>query len=233
MPSIADAVKAAGSLKGYSVVEPASLPVVPQMINDNKPKANPNIRCPLPPFNSNPDTLRQFETGTTMPQIRVIPLPPIRQAAPSRAAVASSSSSASSSSTTIPTTLAPVSVALNTGGILAGGSFTGSVILTAESFQLLSVSSDSQCEVRLYGTAADQSADIVRTEGDPLPAETTKNVISCVSLDTLPFLWEWQNRTGANQDTPQAKTLYVTAFNTTAFDVTNILVTFAYVPLES
>lgn len=233
MPSIADAVKAAGSLKGYSVVEPASLPVVPQMINDNKPKANPNIRCPLPPFNSNPDTLRQFETGTTMPQIRVIPLPTIKQAAPSRAAVASSSSAGSSSSTTIPGTIKPVSVALNTGGILAGSSFMGSVSLVAESFQLLSMTSDSQCEVRLYGTADVQSGDVGRLEGDPLPAETTQNVVSCVSMDTLPFSWEWQNRTGANQDTPQARTLYITVFNTTDFDVTNILVTLAYVPLEA
>jgi hypothetical protein len=31
------------------------------------------IRCPLPPFNADPDTLRQFETGQ-VPQIRFLPL---------------------------------------------------------------------------------------------------------------------------------------------------------------
>jgi hypothetical protein len=39
-------------------------------------RANPIIRCPLPPINAGPDTLRQFNDGNTdIPRRRVLPLP--------------------------------------------------------------------------------------------------------------------------------------------------------------
>lgn len=229
MPSIKESMGV--DLSKYKPAPDApSPPVVTQMVTE-KQRANPNLRCPLPPFNSNPDTLRQFETGDAMPKLRVIPLPVHNGfAAPSRASVASSSSS-SGSSTIIPTPakLTAVSVTLNTGAVSAGASFTGSVQM-AESFQLLSITVDSLCEVRVYGTSAAQSFDQGRVTGDPVPPEITSNILTCVSFeDTLS--WQWQNRMGANQDNPQTPTIYVSVFSPA--DQTNIAVTITYLPLES
>lgn len=226
MPSIQEMMGA--DLSKYKPApEAPQPPVVTQMVTE-KQRANPNLRCPLPPFNSNPDTLRQFETGDAMPKIRVIPLPVHSAAPPMRTAAVASSSSSGSSSTVIPTTITAKSVTLNTGTLTAGSSFTGSVQM-AKSFQLLLMTSDSLCEVRIYGTAASQSFDQGRANGDPVPPEITTNIVTCVSFeDTLS--WDWQNRIGANQDNPQTSTIYISVF--TDVDTTNIAVTVTFLPLE-
>src|SRR6266702_6429600 len=92
MASIQDAV--AADLSEYRAVEPSR---VPQEF-DGRVRANPVIRCPLPPFGADPDVLRQFETGSQIPHIRLFPLLPTFSAATTKTAAAATSSVASSSS---------------------------------------------------------------------------------------------------------------------------------------
>jgi hypothetical protein len=215
---------------------------------DGQPRANPALRFALPPFGADVDSLRQFE-GATHPQIRLIPVPLPYSFNPSPGTSGPSLSAAAVSLQftnvfQIATTalansklalagggFAPVTVPLVTGAIVAGDSFVGSVQM-ARSFQLLSLTADTQCEIRIYGTALAQSFDNARAADDPVPAEITSDIISSVSLDTAPFAWGFQNRIGANQDTPQAKTIYVSVFNTDV-DVANINISISYLPLES
>ena len=228
MPSIADSKKA--DLSGYTPV--STPPAVAQTITGDRPKANPSIRCPLPPFNSDPDTLRQFENGTLSPKIRVLPLPPNPGTGGSGTTIINNNVSGGSSSSTSTNTLVASSAVPNTGVIVTGGVFTGSVQL-AKSFQLLSISANAACEVRLYGTAAAQAFDAARPLDAPVPPEVTSNLIVDVVLDTLPYFWPLQNITGVNQDVPQSKTLYMSVFNLAGMPVTNISVTLNYVALET
>ena len=234
MPSIKDAKNA--DLSGYTPSPAPQLPVVAQTITGDRLKANPSIRCPLPPFNSDPDTLRQFENGTLSPKIRVLPLPPNPGSGGGTTTivnnVGTSGSSGGGTSTNTTTTLVASSVAPVTGLLIAGGVFTGTVLL-AKSFQLLSISANAACEVRLYGTAAAQAFDAARPLDTPVSPEVTSNLIVDVVLDTLPYFWPLQNIVGANQDTPQSKTLYISVFNLAGAPVTNIAVTLNYVALES
>jgi hypothetical protein len=63
-------------------------------------------------------------------------------------------------------------------------------------------------------------------------AGTAQNIICDVVLDTVPYQWTFQNRTGANGESPQTTAIYVTVtnLNTTSSAVT---VTLLYVPLAS
>lgn len=228
MPSIRESMGA--DLTKYSE---ARLPVMVQMVNDNKPRANPFLRCPLPPFNSDPDTQRQFDTGTQSPKLRVIPLPALATTATTTASTATSSSSSSSTSVVpVATTLTAKSITIATPVLAPGGNFQTS-IAAAKSFQLLGLTADARCEVRIYGTAIMQAFDAPRAEGDPVPAEIISNIVTCTSFDELPYTWAWQNRMGANQDTPQTVTLYVTVFNTSPTDASNVNIAISYLPLES
>jgi hypothetical protein len=232
MPSIKDAVGA--DLSRYGPPQkPERPPVVPQMLTDNKPKANPSIRCPLPPFNSDPDTLRQFETGTTVPQIRVVPLPQafMSNIAVSTTKVSTSASSSGGGGSSTPV-LTPLSAVLNTGPIAAGASVLKTVTMK-KSFQLLSISSSAACEVRLYGTAAAQGFDQARVTGSPVPPEISQNIVTDVVFDTKPYTWPFQNRVGANQDSTQGTTMYVTVVNTGTFALSSAVITISYLPLES
>jgi hypothetical protein len=234
MPSIKEMQGA--NLKGYTPSPAPQPPVVAQTITGDRLKANPSIRCPLPPFNSDPDTLRQFENGTLSPKIRVLPLPPNSGSGGGATTIvnniSTSGSSGGGTSTNTTTTLVASSVTPVTGLLIAGGVFTGTVQL-AKSFQLLSISASAPCEVRLYGTAAAQAFDAARPLDAPVPPEVMSNLIVDVVLDTLPYFWPLQNITGANQDTPQSKTLYMSVFNLAGVPETNISVTIAYVPMEN
>lgn len=227
MPSIKDAVGA--DLAGYQPAERP--PVLSEMLNNNKPKANPMIRCPLPPFNSDPDTLRQFETGFGVPQIRVIPLPPATGAS-STGLVAASTSASSSSGGSSASGLVAKTATLLTGVIGAGGSFVGSVAM-AKSFQLLTLSVDTASEVRLYGSDVMQSFDQARLTDDPVPAEISSNIITDVVFDSAPYTWAFQNRVGVNQDATQTTTAYITVVNPGTTPISNVQVVVTFLPLES
>jgi hypothetical protein len=243
MPTIAQAQNA--DLSGYAPV--SNLPVTYEMVNNNKPRANPAIRCPLPPFNLDPDTLRQFETGNSAPQIRVMPVPMqtgnsttilngggfIGNAGTSATGSGSGSGgSGSGGSGGSGSSLTLKSVVLTTGSIAVGGSFLGSVSM-AKSFQLISLTTSQPCDIILYGTNAIQAFDATRAVDAPVPAEISDNIICDVIFDTTPFTWGCQNLCGANQDTPQSTNVYVTVKNTGNATLSPVQVTITYVGLES
>jgi hypothetical protein len=102
----------------------------------------------------------------------------------------------------------------------------------SRSFQLLVLAVNSAARVRIYGTAAAQSGDLGRGLDIPPAAGTAQNIICDVVLDTAPFTWPFQDRVGANADTPQTTNIYVTVTNLdTNSDA--ITVTFQYVPLQA
>ena len=244
MPTIAQAQNA--DLSGYTPV--ANLPVTYEMVNNNKPRANPAIRCPLPPFNLDPDTLRQFETGNSAPQIRVMPVPMqtgnsttilngggfignVGTSASSGSGSGSGGGSGGSGSGS-GSALTLKSVVLTTGSIAVGGSFLGSVSM-AKSFQLISLTTSQPCDIILYGTNAIQAFDATRAVDAPVPAEISDNIICDVIFDTTPFTWGCQNLCGSNQDTPQSTNVYVTVKNTGVTTLSSVQVTISFIPLET
>ena len=102
----------------------------------------------------------------------------------------------------------------------------------ANSFQLLSAAANASCRIELYGTATAQVQDLARAVDVPPPAGTMQNLISDVALDTLPFQWFYQNRIGANADSPQKPTVYITVTNIGAA-TTAYTLTFQFVRLET
>ena len=230
MPSIHEAMGA--DLSQYEPAEPSPRPSV---ATNTSVGPNPVLACPLPPMNADPDVLRQAEANRSIPTYRVIPLPQqIATTAPSRTAAAStSSSSGSSSSSSSTTNLVAASVSFNVATLTSLASASGQMAVTKKSFQLLSISANSACEVRLYGTALAQLIDNARVTDDPVPAETSQNVIVDVVLDTAPLIWNFQNVIGVNGDTPQTGTIYITVVNNTGSDIAGLTVTLVYLPLES
>jgi hypothetical protein len=179
--------------------------------------------------------LRQFEQGAGVPQIRIIPPPMVVQTGATAATsgqLATSSSSSSSSSTTVSLTAASVTV--NVGTLGPSASFIGTASVLKKSFQLLSITANAAVDVRLYGSATAQLLDEGRAVDDPVPAEVSQNIITDVLFDTTPYLWGWQNRIAANQDTPQTGTIYVSVINPSSSDtLTGVAVVITYLPLES
>lgn len=232
MASIKDLMRA--DLSEHYVDAEPHRPVLAQLINDNRPKANPFLRCPLPPFNSDPDTLRQFEVGTQAPQIRVMPLPVQATVATVSATSTASASSSTGSTTVVPVTptLSPRSVTITT-PVLAPGDNYQTFISAAKSFQMLAASSSGVSEVRLYGSSVVQAFDASRATDSPVPAEITSNVITCVVFEELPYNWPFQNLVGANQSTPQTTSLFVTVINASATDAGSFVVALTFLPLES
>lgn len=234
MPSIREAVGA--DLSGYvpMMSEPAVKSTAP--VTQSTVRASTVLRCPLPPFGADVDSLRQFEQGAGVPQIRIIPPPLIVSTISTAAAggqlAGGSSSSASSGSTTV--SLVAASTTVNVGTLTPLAAFTGTASLLKKSFQLLSVSSTAPCEVRLYGTALAQLVDASRVTDDPVPAEVSQNFMTDIVFDTIPYVWGWQNRIAANQDTPQTGTIYVTVINPDASNtISGLAVVLTYLPLES
>jgi hypothetical protein len=230
MPSINDAQQA--DLTGYKPVDP--LPVLPALVK-NTPSSDVFNRCPLPPFNIDPDTLRQFEvTGSGVPQLRVIPLPIQTGGTSTTTFVGNSSSSSSSggSSTVVTPTITIKSAMFTTGGIPVGNWVLGTITLS-RSFQLATISVNNPCEVRLYGSSLTQTIDSSRPVDAPVPAEITQGLIADVIFDTAPFTWGFQNTVGCNQSAPQTTTAFITVLNSGNTALPGVQVSVAYVPLET
>src|SRR5208337_632889 len=214
MPSLKDSLVDAS---GY-VLLPAKPPIMAIVPANSSPSTN--LRCPLPPFNSDPDTLRQFEDQSAGPKNRVWPIPQqsggVTNTTITKTVISGSSSSSSSTLTT---------------GLLVSA-FQGSVAM-AKSFQLLSMGVSNPCEVRIYGSASAQAADIYRLTGAPVPPEITANLITCVTFDTVPYTWTFQSVSGVNGSSPQTSMIYVSVFNTIPSSQTPVTVTIQFLPLES
>ena len=228
MPSLKEAISTA--LPNYvpATPQPPVAPILPHFNQQNR-----YLRCILPPFNADVDSLRQFDNGSSSPKTRVMPLPG-HSTIGGKTTITNNitSSSSSSGSGTGAVVLLPLSVFLTTTLLPVGSVYTGSIALS-QSFQLISVSTTAPCEVRLYGTALAQAHDASRNADDPVAPEISSNIISCVNLDTSPYIWNFQNRVGANQDSPQGTAIYVTVINTDPSLAEAVTVTLVYVPLET
>ena len=225
MPALKD-VLSKGLPEGYVPVEnapPATSPV------DDAQFSSPTVRCPLPPTNADADSLRTFQKGSSTPQFRVMPLPPQTGGSTTVTEGGSSSSSSGSGGGTAVSVATTVSTTVN---IPANGA-TITRIAATQSFQLLSISTNAPCCVRLYGNAAAQDTDSSRAIDAPVPAELTQNIVIDLVFDTTPYFWTTQNIMGVNADSPQGTTLYVTILNPNAVPISNLTVYITFLPLET
>ena len=232
MPALNDMTRQ--SLSGFQAVENPKTPP-PATVPGAVLGGNRYLRCPLPPFNSSPDVLRQFNESGKVPATRVIPLPvattlgtgtTVTEAVSTFGSGSSSGGGASSTTNSPVATPAIVSVP----AVAAGSSFT-TIIQASFSFQLLSVSANQPLEVRLYGSALAQTSDAPRLIDTAVPFESAQNVITDVVLDTVPYKWTWQNRVGNNADSPQSANLYVSVRGLSGAALSPAMVTILYAPI--
>jgi len=190
-------------------------------------------RCPLPPiWISPPDSLRYYSTNNIVPQTRLFNVNTTNNSGNSITNnFASASIASSGSSGTSTTTIVTAQAVIATTAISPGSTFVNKLTMS-KSFQLLSVTANGAARIRLYGTAFAQISDLSRGLDVAVAAETTMNVITDVIMDTAPYQWYWQNRVGANADTPQTSTVYITVTNL-SMAVGSTAVTITYVPLET
>lgn len=220
------------SPKGYAAQEFSES--LPTLKNPGRALgANPFIRCPLPPFNVSPDTLRQFEENGKVPTRRVIPLPAVTAASSGNTIVNNNvtvSGSSSSSGGTTSVTLQANTVSVDIPSLEAGAAATVTVNMATVAVLMILGASD-QCEVRIYGDPLSQAIDVSRATDNSPAFESTTGLVSDVVFDTTPYIWNWQNRVFVNQDSPTTSNLYLTVINPTSGIVTPS-VTITYLALE-
>jgi hypothetical protein len=233
MPTLNDMTQK--SLSGFQAVENPKTPP-PASVPGTVLGRNPNIRCPLPPFNSSPDVLRQFNESGKVPATRVIPLPVATTLGTGTTifnGTSTSSGGSGGSGGLVPTptpSLAPATQTISVPILVSGGSYLTTIQL-AKSYQLQSVTSNQPVEIRLYASKIAQISDSPRLTDTAPPFETTVNLITDVVLDTAPYLWTWQNRVAVNADSPQTLNAYITVFNPAGHSVSAATLTILYIPL--
>lgn len=231
MPTLEERNTSNVDMSGYKPVDvPSSAPTQGLPSSNLEPGYNVYIRCPLPPvWTSSPDSLRQYYRNNVVPQTRLFnpPNPSLSSTGGSTNNVTNITSSSGSGSSS--STVAITQASLKTSVIGPNNSFVGSFTLS-KVFQLLTLGASSPCRVRLYGTAAAQSADAYRGLDVPPPAGTAQNIICDIAMDTSPFQWTFQDRIGANGDSPVTATVYITVTN---LDATSdaITLSFSYVSI--
>ena len=235
MPSLADTLSKTSPAGFVPATSPLTLPPVQAMPGQtNSFKVNPWIRSPIPPTNAGPDTLRQFNDGdANVPRRRLLPLPSTVTGSGSGSTVnnttvisAPSSGASSASISLTAQTVTYISPLLN-----SGNSSYSALTIPSKSFQLISCNAFGPCEIRLYGTSTAMAADAGRQKYAPPAAELANNIITDLVLDTAPYTWNWQNRIGANSDTPQTTNLYIAVTNLSG--PTMVQVNITLLPLES
>jgi hypothetical protein len=237
MPSLAERIKTQ-SLPGY---EAAGNPTVatPPILPGAALPGNKYIRCPLPPFSANSDTLRQYNEGGAVPTRRVIPLPTsVREGSGTQiintTVTGNSGGSSAGGSTSGGTTgtIKAATITFNVPALSPLGTFQTTIIM-AKSFQLLQMNSSAPLEVRLYGSNLSRAVDIARLS-DTAPPFEINGIITDVIFDTAPYQWNWQNRIAANADSPQSTTIYVTVVNPSPTTGTGLATaSILYLPLEA
>src|ERR1039458_6393420 len=216
MPSLNDALRSA-SRDGFAAAPPK--PALPAPVSilgqDNILRVNPIIRCPLPPINAGPDTLRQFNDGNTnIPRRRVLPLP-VNSGVSSGTIINNTNTTVigSSGSGGVTPTLSAKTVTYTAPLLPPGSSGFSSLNVSAKSYQLVSCTANGPCEVRIYGSSSAMAVDASRLIDAPLPAELANGLVTDIVLDTAPFQWFWENRVGCNSESPQLTNLYIAVTN--------------------
>lgn len=223
------------SLKGFEAV---NNPPTPQMSKpeERQDMLNPYLRCPLPPFSTTVDTIRQWNMTGKLPVMRVIPLPTSQGASGGVATNVTNvteSTSGSSSSGNTPTTLTALTLVVPVPTLLPGGTYS-TFLRAAESYQLIMISATQPVEVRLYSNATTQSVDQFRLTDVSVNFNQIQGVVTDIVMDTAPYSWGWENRVGVNADSPQTTKLYVTVVNPSQVAaVPASAVTIVLLPLES
>jgi hypothetical protein len=223
------------SLKGFEAVE--NPPVPPMSKSEEQDMLNPYLRCPLPPFSTTVDTIRQWNMTGKLPVMRVIPLPTQQGAGGGASSnvtnVTTTTSGSGGGSSTTPTSLAPVTLLVPVPTLLPGGTYSTS-LPAAKSYQLIMVGATQPVEVRLYSNATTQAVDASRITDVSVSFNQIQGVVTDIVMDTPPYSWGWENRTGANADSPQTTKLYVTVVNPSQVASTPAtMVTIVITPLES
>lgn len=224
------------SLPGFEGIEnPPTAPALPA--SDIASGLNPYLRCPLPPFSTTVDTIRQWNMTGKNPVMRVIPLPNQQGAGGGATTTVNNTTTTSSGGGTVtpaaPTTLLPLTAFFNFPPLSPAGTFTLTLKLS-ESFQLLQLNSSQPVEVRMYSNPTSRTQDIARPTDFAVSFAAIEGFITDVTFDVEPFSYEWQNRIGANADTPQTVNTYFTVVNPSpTTGVGGGVVTVIYVPLES
>lgn len=232
MPSLSDALKV--DTTGYTAVSPtaASPTVTSPAASDLQPTYPTMMRCPLPPiFTAQPDSLRQFYLGNTVPQTRMLTNSNQGNSGGGGTTNTTVAVFSGGSGGTTPTNPTQQQAVFKTGVLSPGQSFAGTMAI-AKGFQLLSVSSTNAARLEMYGSANAQSIDLSRAIDAAPPAGSSQGIICDVVLDTAPYTWFFQNRVGANSDTPQAPLIYVTLTNLSPAAIA-FTATFQYASLES
>lgn len=102
----------------------------------------------------------------------------------------------------------------------------------AKSFVVLQVAVNSPVRLRLYSTSVAQISDLSRPSTQAPGLGTNQGIIGDIYLDTAPVVWQAVNMVGANGDSPQSTTIYVTCDNIgLSSGVVNIGISF--VPIQS
>lgn len=224
-------------LSGYEPVERISAGLGLPQFPEGQPTKNPFLRCPMPPVAITPDSLRQYYTGGQIPQFRI--LTPANNNGnggnSGGTAVIGGGSTATvapaAGTTPAPAVVAATSVSFTTPTLNPGNAYQA-ILPMSKSFQLLQLSASNACRVEVYGNGTAQNNDSGRAlDAAPLPG-SQQDLITDVVLDTVPYKWTFQNRVGANSDSPQQSLIYITVSN---IDVssTTITITLFYVPLET
>ena len=221
---------AMSNLKGFEAAETPQKGVPPLVVPQKTTGVNPYIRCPLPPFNAGPDTLRQFDENGKIPARRVIPLPVSTNSSGSTTVIQNTSVTSSSGGGSGTIVVAIKTVTVNAGPLLPGQSALLKATV-AKAAVLMILGSSDLCEIRIYGDKITQAGDLPRATDTAVPFEITPGVVTDVVLDTHPLQFNWQNRLFVNQDSPQTTNLYVTVVNPTGATVTPSI-TITYLPLE-
>jgi hypothetical protein len=224
----------ATDLSRYEPVDLANSVGLPPL-REGQPTKNPFLRCPMPPVAVTPDSLRQYYIGGQVPQFRILTPSNSTNGANSGGGTtivnASTSTGAAAGTTPTPTGIVATNVSLTTAILNPNQLFLGSV-LSSKSFQLLGATASSPCRIEVYGTQVDQLLDVSRSlDIAPFPG-TQQNLITDLALDSIPYKWAWQNRVGANTESPQNGVMYLTITNLSGISIA-ITVSLIYVPLEA
>lgn len=232
MPPLSETLRH-DSPKGFVAADNPSQPSAPASMPGSAVKGNPFIRCPLPPFNANSDTLRQFDESGKIPTRRVIPLP-VNTAVGGGSTTNNTTviQQGSGSSSGGSTTLTAASVTFNVPALGPGATYTATVAM-AKCSQLIALVSSTPVEVRIYADPVTQSGDLPRATDSPVPFETVAGIITDVVFDTVPYQWNWQNRICANAQAPQTSNIFVTVVNPSSAGISGATVTITYLALET
>jgi hypothetical protein len=235
MPSVAEAIQSAQQFKNQTPVSPMQPIGAPATDKSLEPIRSPFMRCPLPVlWNDSSDSNRALYMGAKVPQFRVFtPVTATPNNALGEVGTTTTTGSGGGGSSGGGSSKQPTaqSASITSGPLNPGQTFV-STMQVAKSFTLLGITTSGPARVQLYGTQQAQSSDAYRGLDVPPPAGTLQGLICDVALDTAPYNWEFQDRVGANSNTPQTSAIYVTLTNIGSASET-VTLTLVYVPLES